>query len=84
MIILSSNEINEKYNLENKVMSKIEKEDIGGEISLITFEIVMLDQTPKTISDAEQKIIINLHPTDGTHWVGFSYKMGESGKLLCK
>ena len=69
MIILTFNEINENYNIENKALSKIEIEDIGREISLISIEIVMQDQTPKTISDAEHKIFINLHPTDGTLWV---------------
>ena len=51
-------------------MNNIEIEDFGKKnISLIPIEIVMRDQTPKTIRDAEYNIIINLRPTADTHWV---------------
>ena len=50
-------------------MSNNEIEDIGRYISLIPIEIVMRGQTPGNINDNNFNIIVNLHPTDGTHWV---------------
>ena len=50
-------------------MSNIRIEAIGKDISIIPKEIVMRDQTPETIYDPEFNIIVNLHPSDGTHWV---------------
>ena len=57
-------------------MSDIRIKDIGKDISRIPIEIVMRDQSPKTISkpasqicEPNVNIIINLHPTDGAHWV---------------
>ena len=50
-------------------MSNITKEDICGAISLTPIEIVMRDETPLTINHDDLNIIVNLHPTDGTHWV---------------
>ena len=29
----------------------------------------MRDENPKTIRELNFNIIVNLHPTDGTHWV---------------
>ena len=67
MLILTFVEFNNKYNIENKAVSNIEIEDIGKYISLIPIEIVMRDQTPDNIIDNNFNIIVNLHPTDGTH-----------------
>ena len=50
-------------------MSNIRKEDIGKDISLIPIEIVMRDQKPDNFKENNFNIIVNLHPTDGTHWV---------------
>ena len=48
-------------------MSDIRIKDIGKDISLTPIEIVMRDQSPKTICEPNFNIIVNLHPTDGTH-----------------
>ena len=50
-------------------MSDIRIKDIGKDISLTPIEIVMRDQTQDNRSEPNFNIIINLHPTDGTHWV---------------
>ena len=68
MLILTFEEFNNKYNIDNKAMSNIKIED-GRYICLIPMEIVMIDQTPNNINKNNFKIIVNLHPTDGTNWV---------------
>ena len=50
-------------------MSDIRIKDIGKDISLTPIEIVMRDQTPDNTSETKLNIIVNLHPSDGTHWV---------------
>ena len=50
-------------------MSDIRLKNIGKDISLIPIEIVMRDENPKTIKELNFNIIVNIHPTDGTHWV---------------
>ena len=57
-------------------MSDIRIKDIGKDISLTLIEIVMRDETPDSIRETASpigepnfNIIVNLHPTDGTHWV---------------
>ena len=57
-------------------MSDIRIKDIGKDISLTPIEIVMrdqgtclADQTPDNTSEPNVNIIVNLRPTDGTHWV---------------
>ena len=57
-------------------MNDIRIKDIGKDISLTPIEIVMRDQSLKTIRETASliyepnfNIIVNLHPTDGTHWV---------------
>ena len=50
-------------------MSDIRIEDIGKDISLTPIEIVMRDQSPDNTSEPNFEIIVNLHPTHGTHWV---------------
>ena len=64
-------------------MSNIDIERIGNEISKIPMEMVMRDQLPESIREpaglnksrahSQRKkyscyIMVNLHPTDGTHW----------------
>ena len=44
-------------------------ERIGSGISLLPIAIVMTDKIPLTIFEGSCIIIINLHPTNGTHWV---------------
>ena len=50
-------------------MSDIRIKGIGKDISLTSIEIVMRDQTLDNTSEPNFDIIVNLHPTDGTHWV---------------
>ena len=63
-----------------------EKKDIGKDISLTPIEIVMRDENPDIINDNNFNIIVNLHPSDGTHWVlvirreyGFVYYFDSFG-----
>ena len=69
MLILTFEEFNNKFNIDNNAMSDIRIKDIGKDISLTPIEIVMRDQTPDSIRDPNFNIIVNLHPTKGTHWV---------------
>ena len=50
-------------------MSEIRIKDIGKDISLTPIEIVMRDEILNMISEHNFNIIVNLHPTDGTHWL---------------
>ena len=50
-------------------MSDIRTKDIGKDISLTPIEIAMRDQTSDNTSESNVNIFVNLHPTDGTHWV---------------
>ena len=69
MLILTFEEFNNKFNIDNNAMSDIRIKDIGKDISLTPIEIVMRDENPKTIRELNFNIIVNLHPTDGTHSV---------------
>ena len=69
MLILTFEEFNNKFNIDNSARSDIRIKDIGKDISLTPIEIVMRDQTPDNTSDPDSNIIVNLHPTEGTHWV---------------
>ena len=71
MLILTFEEFNNKFNIDNNAMSEIRIKDIGKVISLTPIEIVMRDQTPDSIRDPNFNIIVNLHSTEGTHWVLF-------------
>ena len=57
-----------KIDIDNIAMSNI-KIDISRDITLTLIEILMRDQTPVNIKDSNFNIIVNIHPTDGTHWV---------------
>ena len=50
-------------------MSDIRIKDIGKDISLTPIEIVMRDDKPEMVSEPNSNIIVNLHPTERTHWV---------------
>ena len=76
MLILTFEEFNNKFNIDNNAMSDIRIKDIGKDISLTPIEIVMRDETPDSIGETASpirepnvNIIVNLHPTQGTHWV---------------
>ena len=69
MLILTFEEFNNKFNIDNTARSDIRIKDIGKDISLTPIEIVMRDRTPDNTSDPNSNIIVNLHPTEGTHWV---------------
>ena len=69
MLILTFEEFNNKFNVDNSAMSDIRIKHIGKDISLKPIEIVMRDETPDNIFDNNFNIIVNLYPTDGTHWV---------------
>ena len=69
MLILTFEEFNNNFNIDNSAMSDIRIKDIGKDISLTPIEIVMRVQTPNNISEPNSNIIVNLHPTEGTHWV---------------
>ena len=69
MLILYFEEFNNKFNVDNSAMSDIRIKDIGKDISLKPIEIVMRGEIPDKIYDNNFNIIVNLYPTDGTHWV---------------
>ena len=76
MLILTFEEFNNKFYIDNSAMSDIRIKDIGKDISLTPIEIVMRDQTPDSIREFASpigepnfNIIVNLHPTEGTHWI---------------
>ena len=69
MLILTFEEFINKFSFDNKAMINIRIEDIGKDISLTPIEIVLRDEKPLTTNDDDFNIIVNLYPTDGTHWV---------------
>ena len=68
MFILTFEEFNNKFNIDNNAMSDIRIKDTGKDISLTPIEIVMRDQSSQTNCEPNFNIFVNLHPTDGTHW----------------
>ena len=69
MLILTFEEFNDTFIIDNNAMSDIRVNIIGKDISLTPLKIVMRDQTPDNISEPNVNFIVNLHPTDGTHLV---------------
>ena len=69
MLILTFEEFNNKFNIDNNAMSDIRIKDIGRDISITPIEIVMRDDKPEMVSEPNSNIIVNLHPNEGTHWV---------------
>ena len=79
MHILTFGEFKNKFGNENKAMSNIRIEDIGKDISLTPIEILMGDQKPDSVCEPDVNTIVNLHPTDYTHWV---LVIREGGHML--
>ena len=69
MLIVTFEEFNNKFNIDNNAMSDIRIKDIGKDISLTPIEIIMRDQTLYNINEPNFNIIVKLNPTDGTQWV---------------
>ena len=69
MLILTFEEFNKKFIIDNNAMSDIRIKDKCKYISLTPIEIVMRDDKPEMVSVPNSNIIVNLHPTEGTHWV---------------
>ena len=82
MPILTFEESNNKFNIDNNAMSDIRIKDIGKDISLTPIEIVMRDQSPKAICEPNSNIIVNLHPTDGKYWALFIRRRGGPAYYL--
>ena len=59
MLILTFEELNNKFIIDNKAMSNIRIEDIGKDISLTTIEIAKRDKTPLTVNYDVYDIIVN-------------------------
>ena len=78
MLVLTVEEFNNKFNIDNNAMSDIRIKDLGKDISLTPIETVTRDQTPDNRSEPNVNIIVNLHPTDGTHWVLVIRREGSS------
>ena len=57
MLILTFEEFNNKFNIDNNAMSDIRIKDIGKDISLTAIEIVMRDQTPDNTSEPSVNIL---------------------------
>ena len=68
MLILTFEEFNNKFNIDNNAMSDIRIKDIGKDISLTPIEIVLRDDKPEMVKEPNSNIFVNLHPTEGTHW----------------
>ena len=79
MLIVNFEEFNNKFNIDNNAMSYVKIKDKGKDISLTPIETVMRDQTPDNTSEINFNIIVNVHPTDGTHW--FLVIRRESGPV---
>ena len=56
MLILTFEEFNNKFNIDNSAMSDIRIRDIGKDISLTPIEIAMRDQTPDSIRETALSI----------------------------
>ena len=76
MLFLTFEEFNNKFNIDDNAMRDIRIKGMGKGISLTPIEIVVRDETPDYIRETASligepnfNIIVNLHPTDGTHWV---------------
>ena len=67
MLILTFKAFNNEFGVDNEPMSNIRIKDICKDI--IPIEIIMRDEKPEMFNKTDFNIIVNLHPTDGTHWV---------------
>ena len=77
MLTLTCEEFIIRFSIDNKPISNIKIGDIGKDISLTPIEIVMRDKAPDNINENSFNIIVNLHPSDATHWVLVIRKCGE-------
>ena len=55
MLILTFEDFNDKFGIDNKTMSNIRIEDIGKDISLISIKIVMRYQKPDNTSEPKHQ-----------------------------
>ena len=69
MLILSFEEFNNKFGIENEPMGNFRIKDIGKDVSLTAIELIMRDEKPEMNYETNFNIIVNLNPTVGTHWV---------------
>ena len=69
MLILRFEEFNNEFSIDNEPMSNIRIKDIGKDIRLILIEKIMRGEVPEMIYEINFNIIVDLHPTGGTHWV---------------
>ena len=69
MLVHIFEEFNNEIVIDKDPMSNIRIKDIGNDISLTPIEIIVRDEKPEMIYETNFNIIVNLHPTDGTHWV---------------
>ena len=67
MLMLTFEEFNNEFGIDSEPMSNIRINDIGKDISPTPIEIVMRDEKPEMTNENNFNIIVNLHPTDGTH-----------------
>ena len=66
MLILTLEELNNKFIIDDEARSNMKIEGIGRYISLIPKEIVMRHQKRDNIIENKFNFIGNLHPTGGT------------------
>ena len=59
MLILTFEEVNNKFCIDSGAMSDIRLKDIGKDIYLTPIEIVMRDETPDNINEPNFNIIVN-------------------------
>ena len=78
MLTLNFEEFIIRFSIDNKPMSIIEIVDMGKDISITPIEIVKKYQTPDSNNDNNFNIRVNLHPSDGTHWVLVERRDGEN------
>ena len=77
-MILTFEEFNNTLSIDNKATRiGFRIEIIGRDISLIPIEILMRDEKPDNINEINFNIIVNLYPTDGTHWVLVMRREGD-------
>ena len=69
MFILSFEEFNNEFGIDNEPICNITIKDISKDISPTPVEIIMRDEKPEMIKENNFNFIVNSHPTDGTRWV---------------
>ena len=69
MLILRFIKFQNDFGIDNEPMSNIRLKDIGKDLSLTPIETITRDEKPEMINEINFNVIVNLHPTDSTHWV---------------